>query len=168
MNITEQIEEVENQIEYENERIASMEQQLSEYVGEPNKWYSACEFNLNKAELRKEHLEKKLKKLLTTQKELEMQQRAEILKEEKRRIAHERQIKLAEAQAVARQKAKDKKKLPLIELESRRLVEFRRLVQGILGDEKTFALADEAEKKAIEWMEKRKTPTPISSHTIEI
>lgn len=155
-NLTEQIEDTENKIEAVITSIASMEQQLLEYEGEPNGWYRACEYNLNKAELRKEYLERLLKKHLTSAKELEAQNLAAQLKSQRMDEVNRRQIQLAEAVVAAKAKKAETKRFQAIEVAERSLVEFKRLVCPLLGEEKTYAMCGEAERLALEWVEARK------------
>lgn len=154
-DIQNKIEDLENQIEIINSDIASMEQQLAMHEGEPNRWYNSCEYALTKAELRKEDLEKRLGKQLNMLQQLEMQEQAAFLREEKAEASNLRQIELAEALSAAKRKRVERKHVELLDLSERRFIELRRLLIPLLGEEVVFPLCQKAEEMAKQWQQSR-------------
>lgn len=154
--ISEQIADVESHIAERNKAIARMERDLaasSESLAD--KWFRTCSYNLKKARLERDSLQRKLEKLLTAQAQFAQQEQTFLFKKNQAKERQYLELKRIEAAKVARKKNSDVRQLKCIEMNNRKCIELRRLIAHVVGEEQACAMSDQAEKLAWEWVEQR-------------
>lgn len=162
--IADQLADIETQIAEKNKAIARMERDLdASNESLADKWFRTCSYNLKKARLDRETLERKLDKLLGTQRQVIQQEQAAIFKKKQAEANHALDLKRIAAAKVARKNDADFRQLNAIEMNNRKCIEFRRLVIPLIGEEKSCELMDQAEKLAWEWVEKRATSPHVGA-----
>lgn len=154
-NIDEQIADIESQIAVKNTAIARMEEALEAHGDEQNEWFRACSFNLNKADLERESLQRKLDKLLSNQRHLAQQEASAKFKEKRRQEIQASELNRIMLAGIAKKKDANSRQIKAIDMHNRKCVEFRRLIVPFVGEEQSYAISEQAEKLAQEWMDKR-------------